>query len=117
MSHLKGVLLVVFQSVVQQHTQGHDTAVKFAILGGPVGVYDDGGLIGEDVAPLSPLALNLFLPLPFLLLSEKNASVRRALQTKFQINLILKRQNCEMLFLPPNNNCVTVLFNIRRNPH
>lgn len=91
MSRLKRVLLVVFQSVVQQHTQGHDTAVKFAILGCPVGVYKDGGLIREDVAPFSPLALNLLLPLPFLLLTEKNASVRRALQMKFQIHLISEK--------------------------
>lgn len=70
-SHLKRVLLVVFQSVVQQHAQGHDAAVKFAVLGRPVGVHDDGGLIREDVASFSPLALHLLLPLPFLLLTEK----------------------------------------------
>lgn len=71
-SHLKGVLLVVLQPVVQQHAQRHDAAVKLAVLGRPVGVNDDGGLIREDVAPLSPLALKLFLPLPFLLLTKEN---------------------------------------------
>lgn len=75
-SDLKRVLLVVLQSVVQQHTQGHDTTVKFAILGCPVGMYDDGRLIREDVAPFSPLTLKLLLSLPFLLLTEKNISVR-----------------------------------------
>lgn len=65
------MLLVVLKPVVQQHTQRHDTAVKFAILSCPVGVYDDGGFIREDVAPFSPLALKLLLPLPFLLLRGK----------------------------------------------
>ena len=82
-SYLKRMFFVVFQSVVQQHTQGHDTAVKLAILGCPVGVYEDGGLVREDVAPFSPLALKLFLPLPFLFLTEKNSSVRGILQVKF----------------------------------
>jgi len=77
------VLLVVFQSVVQQHTQRHDTAIKFAILGGPVWAYDDGWLIREDVALFSPLALKLLLLLLFLLLTEKNTS------NLFKINLIM----------------------------
>lgn len=87
-SNLKRVLLVVLQSVVQQHAQGHDTAVKFAILGCPVGMYNDGRLIREDVAPFSPLALKLLLPLLFLLLTEKNISIKRVLQTTFKINRI-----------------------------
>lgn len=64
------MLLVILQSVVQQHAQGHDTAVEFAIFGGPVGVNENGGLIREDVTSFSPLALNLLLPFPFLLLKE-----------------------------------------------
>lgn len=62
------MLLVVLKSVIQQHTQRHDAAVKFAILGCPVGVYEDGGLVGEDVASLSSLAVKLLLTFPFLLL-------------------------------------------------
>lgn len=54
------MFLIVFQSIVQQHAQRHDTAVKFSILGGPVWVYEDGGLIREDVAPFSALAFKLF---------------------------------------------------------
>ncbi len=81
-SHFKGVLLVVLQPVVQQHTQGHDTTVKFAVLCCPVGVNDDGWFIRENVAPFSPLALKFLLPLPFLLLREKITSVRRASQRK-----------------------------------
>lgn len=75
------MLLVVLQSVVQQHTQGHYTAVKLAVLGGPVWVHDDGGLIRENVASLSPLALKLLLLFLLLLLTEKNNSVRRAIAT------------------------------------
>lgn len=74
-SNLKRVLLVILQSVVQQHTQGHDTAVEFAIFGGPVGVDENGGLIREDVTSFSPLALNLLLPFPFLLLKEAHFSL------------------------------------------
>lgn len=74
--HLKRMLFVVFQSVVQQHAQGHNTAVKFAVLGCPVGVYDDGGLIREDVASFSPLAFKLLLPLPLFLLREELFSYR-----------------------------------------
>lgn len=62
------MLLVVLQSVVQQHTEGHDAAVKFAIFGSPVGVHQDGGIIGKDVAPFSPLTLKLFLLLFFIIL-------------------------------------------------
>lgn len=62
------MLLVVFESVVQQHAQRHHTAVELAVLGGPVGLDQDGGLIGEDVASFSPLALQLLLLLPLLLL-------------------------------------------------
>lgn len=73
-SDLKRMLLVILQSVVQQHAQGHDTAVKFAIFGSPVGVNENGGLIREDVSSFSPLALNLLLPFPFLLLTEVHFS-------------------------------------------
>lgn len=66
------MLLVVLQPVVQQHAQRHDAAVELAVLGGPVWVYEDGGLIGEDVPPFSALALKLLLSPPFLLLLEKN---------------------------------------------
>lgn len=86
------MLLVVLQSVVKQHTQGHDTAVKFAILGSPVGVYDDGRLIREDVPPFSPLTLKLLLSLPLLLLTEEKTSVKRAFQPKcvFVLNRLTK---------------------------
>lgn len=77
------MLLVVFQSVVQQHAQRHDAAVKFAVLGGPVGVHDDGGLIGEDVAPFSALPLQLLQLLLFLLLTEE--------QIHLKINLISEK--------------------------
>lgn len=76
MSHLKRVLLVVLQPVVQQHTQRHDAAVKFAIFGCPVGVYEDGGFIGEDVASFSPLALKLLLSLSLFFLIGKNTQLK-----------------------------------------
>lgn len=66
--NLKGVLFVVLQPVVQQHTQRHDAAVKFAILGCPVGVNDDCGLIWENVTPFPTLTLQLLLTLTFLFL-------------------------------------------------
>lgn len=67
------MLLVVLQSVIQQHAQRHDAAVEFAVLCRPVGVDEDGGLIGEDVASLSPLPIKLVLALPFLLLRGTDA--------------------------------------------
>lgn len=70
MSHLKRVLLVVFHSVVQQHAQRHDAAVKFTVLGSPVGVNEDGGLFREDVASFSPLPFDLFHFFPFVFLKE-----------------------------------------------
>lgn len=79
-SDLKRVLLVVLQSIIQQHAQRHDTAVKFAILRCPVGVYEDGGLVREDVASLSSLAVKLLLTFPFLLLRVRYTSDKR-LQT------------------------------------
>lgn len=68
---LEGVLLVVLKPVVQQHTQRHDAAVKLAVLGGPVWVDEDGGLVGEDVASLAPLPLRLLLPFPLFLLTKE----------------------------------------------
>ncbi|KAG7216354.1 hypothetical protein INR49_021759 [Caranx melampygus] len=64
-----------YKSVVQEYAQGHDTAVKFAILGCPVRVYNDGGLVREDVTPLPPLAFKLLQPLPFFLLTENSTSL------------------------------------------
>ncbi len=66
--HLKGVLFIILQSVVQQHTQGHDAAVKFAVLGSPVGMDNNGGLIWQNITSLPALAFLLFLPLSFLFL-------------------------------------------------
>lgn len=66
--HLKGVLFIILQSVVQQHTQGHDAAVKFAVLGSPVGMDNNGGLIWQNITSLPALAFLLLLPLSFLFL-------------------------------------------------
>lgn len=71
---LERVLLVVLQPVVQQHTQRHDAAVELAVLGRPVRVDEDGGLVGEDVASLPPLALHLLLPFPLLLLAKRRTA-------------------------------------------
>lgn len=69
--HLKGVLFIILQSVVQQHTQGHDAAVKFAVLGSPVGMDNNGGLIWQNIASLPALAFLLLLPLSFLFLKGR----------------------------------------------
>lgn len=73
LSHLEGVFLVVLQSVVQQHAQRHDAAVKLPALGRPVGVNDDGGLVWQDVPLLSALTLQLLLLLPLLLLMDRQS--------------------------------------------
>lgn len=66
--HLKGVLFIILESVVQQHTQGHDAAVEFAVLGSPVGMDDNGGLIWQNITSLSALTFLLLLPLSLLFL-------------------------------------------------
>lgn len=68
---LKRVLLVILQPVVQQNAQRHYAAVELAVLGRPVWVDEDGGLVGEDVSPLPPLPLHLLLPFPLLLLTRE----------------------------------------------
>lgn len=73
LSHLEGVFLVVLQSVVQQHAQRHDAAVKLSVLGRPVGVNYDGRLVWQDVPLLSALALQLLLLLPLLLLIDRQS--------------------------------------------
>lgn len=72
--NLKGVLFIVLQPVVQQYAQRHDAAVKFAVLGGPVGVNNDCGLIWENVTPFPTLTLQLLLPLTFLFLKFAQTS-------------------------------------------
>lgn len=69
-SNLKGMLLIVLQPVVQQHTQRHDAAVKLAVLGCPVWVNNDGGLIREHITPLPTLPLKFFLALTLLILRD-----------------------------------------------
>lgn len=62
------MLFVVLRTVVKQHRQRHDGAVKLARLGGGVGVDDDGGSVRQGVALLQLLPLLLLLPLQLLLL-------------------------------------------------
>lgn len=70
LSNLKGMLFIILQPVVQQYTQRHDAAVKFAILGCPVGVNNDCRLIWENVAPFSTLTFQLLLTLTLLFLKK-----------------------------------------------
>lgn len=76
------MLFIVLQSVIQQHTQWHDTAVKFAILGSQVWVNENSWLIWQNITSLPALTLLLLLALSFLLLKTKIPSCLHATYQK-----------------------------------
>ena len=66
--YLKRVFFVVLRAVVQQNAEGHDRAVKLAVLGGGGGVDQDGRAVRQVVATLSLGFLSFFTLLLFFLL-------------------------------------------------